>query len=77
MKKKVNEVAMVMRAFKSSEPGKTELRKVEKPVALCKKGEDAWCPECGEAVTLMPGANPPHYEHKSRAGKTCSFKHEA
>ena len=76
MNKKVNENAMVMRLYKDFETGKNELRKVERPVASCKVGEEAWCPECDEAVILMPNAKPPHYEHKSRAGKVCSFKHE-
>jgi hypothetical protein len=38
-----------------------------------KDRKSARCPECQERVNLMLTGDK-HYEHKSRAGKTCSFK---
>jgi hypothetical protein len=38
-----------------------------------KDRNSARCPECQERVNLMLTGDK-HYEHKSRAGKTCSFK---
>ena len=38
-----------------------------------KDRNSARCPECQERVNLMLTGDK-NYEHKSRAGKTCSFK---
>ena len=40
---------------------------------VLKDKNTARCPECGERVVLMLSGDR-HYEHKSRAGKLCSFK---
>ena len=40
---------------------------------VLKDKNTARCPECQERVTLMLEGDR-HYEHKTRAGKNCSFK---
>jgi hypothetical protein len=40
---------------------------------ILKDKHTARCPECQERVVLMLTGDR-HYEHKTRAGKNCSFK---
>jgi hypothetical protein len=55
-----------------------ETREIEEKIihvdeCVLKDKHTARCPECKERVSLMLEGDR-HYEHKTRAGKNCSFK---
>jgi hypothetical protein len=71
MSKSKNVMVMVARINKESRDFEEKVIHVNE--CVLKDKNTARCPECEERVILMLTGDR-HYEHKSRAGKLCSYK---